>query len=534
MSELWFYFYKCRRYTFPVAFLVVVSSLLRVIHALLNTFIYNALFHLQMKEFLKYLFIDLGVFSLLAGLLIFLQIKKTKAVEEMTKALRLDIMGQLSQKSLLQFQKENTGTYASWLTNDMTIISQNGFASTFGLIQILTDPLFAIVTLFFLHWSFIPVVLFLSLVTVGLPQLLRKKLATTQLLTTQKNEKLLSAIHDFLKGFPTLLLYRKEQELERKITPFIKDVLKSKVHQAKYQSLTSNLAGFFNIVGQLAIQGWTGFLAIQHLIPLGVIASSTNLSFHVFNSMAIFSPLLAEMKALQVIFEKYHLKDPKKTEEKLLPFPSAEKPLIQLINTSYSYQDVLTLKPLSVTIYPSQKIAITGDSGAGKSTLLKILSGQLTDYRGNIAINHQELKHLQAKELRQHILYVEQTPYLFHETFRYNLTLGDAFSDEELYDALKKVGLADFVLKQINQLDTSIEESGQSLSGGQKQRLALARGLLRKPEVLLLDEVTNSLEKKQALEIENLFLSLTDTTVLFVTHQLHEENKERFNQIIQL
>lgn len=112
--------------------------------------------------------------------------------------------------------------------------------------------------------------------------------------------------------------------------------------------------------------------------------------------------------------------------------------------------------------------------------------------------------------------------------------MGEKFSDEELWEALNKSQLKDFVKKLDKGLDSFVGEKGQLFSGGQRQRLALARGLLRKPQILLVDEGTNSLSQDVAIQIEEQLVMLNDLTVIFVTHQLHTEVIKKFDQIIKL
>ncbi|WP_294761140.1 ATP-binding cassette domain-containing protein, partial [uncultured Lactobacillus sp.] len=145
------------------------------------------------------------------------------------------------------------------------------------------------------------------------------------------------------------------------------------------------------------------------------------------------------------------------------------------------------------------------ESGSGKSTLLKILAGRLTDYTGDLQLDKTEIKNINNSTLRSNVVYIDQTAYLFNDTVRYNLQLGQHFTDEEIESALEKADLWNFVNNLPRKLDTQVGEGGASLSGGQKQRLALARGLLRKRKLFLLDNLQAAWTKQEPLKLKMTF-----------------------------
>ena len=241
---------------------------------------------------------------------------------------------------------------------------------------------------------------------------------------------------------------------------------------------------------------------------------------------------MTELQALNPIFSKYQLDEPIKANIQGGREIAAINISAKNLQIAYHPDKPVFKKPLNFTIENGQKIAVDGESGSGKSTLLKILAGRLTDYTGELELDNTEYKNIANSTLRANIVYIDQTAYLFNDTVRYNLELGQHFTDEEIKSALEKADLWDFVSSLPQKLDTQVGEGGASLSGGQKQRLALARGLLRKRKLFLLDESTSSLDKAGAIKVENDFLAQPEITVVFVSHQLHEENKDKFDQII--
>ncbi|MFT8879020.1 MAG: ATP-binding cassette domain-containing protein [Oenococcus sp.] len=368
------------------------------------------------------------------------------------------------------------------------------------------------------------------------PQLFQKMLQKSNLRTTHENESFMNHVSDLLQGFPTLYSYGLLGNLVTGVQAAGARLMHIKLKQVKAEQLAGNTGGFFNIIGQLVITAWTGFLAFRRLIPIGAINSTYSLSYNILNSIAAFGPTLTEMRALQPVFDKYQFAqaDDGRHKQQLQSSETA----ITLDHLSYRYagaqQDALA--PISLTIQPHAKIAIQGPSGAGKSTLLGVIAGKLPDYQGSIKLQNIELNQLAPSSLISRVLYVDQAPHIFNGTVRENLELGKTYSDEQLSDALAKADLLADVNRMPQALDTLVGESGKMFSGGQRQRLALTRAFLRmdKRSIMLFDESTNSLSKESAIQIENTFLSIAQLTVIFVSHQIHAENSSLFSKIITL
>jgi ATP-binding cassette subfamily B protein len=190
---------------------------------------------------------------------------------------------------------------------------------------------------------------------------------------------------------------------------------------------------------------------------------------------------------------------------------------LRLSNINFSPCTTTSLfSNLSLTIYPGEKLLISGNSGSGKSTLLNLLAGLYKPDNGKVLYN--ENSHVPIN-----LHYITQDLHLFNDTIRYNLCYGlSALTDEDLFSALEKVNLKTKVMGLPDKLNSSVGDMGQHLSNGEIQRIALARALLLKPQILILDETTHSLEVACERKILEAIYEIIPT-VIIVSHRASTE-----------
>jgi ATP-binding cassette subfamily C protein len=204
--------------------------------------------------------------------------------------------------------------------------------------------------------------------------------------------------------------------------------------------------------------------------------------------------------------------------------PGAEPKLaheIRLDQVTFRYDATPVLEDVSLTIAAGKVTAIVGSSGAGKSTVADLVNGLLSPATGRVLIDNAELNPQAAKAWRRNVGYVAQDTVLFHDTVRANLqwAMPDA-SEQQMKESLT-LAAAEFVLDLPQGLDTTVGDRGMLLSHGQRQRIALARALLRKPGLLILDEATSSLDFDNEKRILNAIDQLKgNTTVLLIAHRV--------------
>ena len=190
---------------------------------------------------------------------------------------------------------------------------------------------------------------------------------------------------------------------------------------------------------------------------------------------------------------------------------------------SLSYPDgTEALKDINISFKKNKRIAIVGPSGSGKTSIADILMGLYEPTSGSIKIDENNFSEVNLSSYRNKIAYVPQEPFLFNDTIRNNMLWSkpDA-SDDEIWKALEKSNALDFVKDTRDALDTKVGDRGGRLSGGQRQRISLARAIVRKPCVLILDESTSSLDTESEKFIQDSIERLSkDITVVTIAHRL--------------
>jgi ATP-binding cassette subfamily C protein len=201
--------------------------------------------------------------------------------------------------------------------------------------------------------------------------------------------------------------------------------------------------------------------------------------------------------------------------------PACLERAVELESVAFAYGDVALFEDLSLEIPAGRITALTGASGAGKTTVVDLVVGLVKPQAGVITLDGTPLDQVDLADWRAHIGYVPQEMFLLHDTVAMNVGLGDpTVSRDDIIDALKIAHAWGFVSEMADGIDTVVGERGLALSGGQRQRIAIARAMLKKPRLLILDEATAALDPASEVAVWETVRELRGkTTVLAISHQ---------------
>lgn len=195
---------------------------------------------------------------------------------------------------------------------------------------------------------------------------------------------------------------------------------------------------------------------------------------------------------------------------------------IQFKNVSFQYETTPVLKNLSFEIKPNSTIGIVGRSGAGKTTIFNLISKLYDVNDGEVLIDGENINNYQESTLRGNISVITQEPYIFNMSIKDNIKIvKPTITDEELIEKCKMAEIHDYIETLPNKYDTIVGENGVILSGGLKQRLAIARALVKKSEIILLDEATSSLDNEIQESVMKAIKNINkEYTILIIAHRL--------------
>jgi ATP-binding cassette subfamily B protein len=293
------------------------------------------------------------------------------------------------------------------------------------------------------------------------------------------------------------------------------------------------------------VYGWGGVMAVDAVINVGTVVALASYLNRLYGPLTALSNVNVDIMTALVSFDRvFEVLDIEPLiKEKPNPIKIEKGPIyLEFKNVSFKYptaQEVslaslesvrlpesekneLVLKDISFRVEPSKIVALVGPSGAGKTTISYLIPRLYDPTEGSVELNGIDLKDLSFESIRSLIAMVTQDPHMFHDTIRANLLFAkpDA-SDSELYDALNDAQLLELIKSLPDGLNTVVGDRGYRLSGGEKQRLAIARVLLREPELVVFDEATSHLDSQSEALIQKAFEQVyAGRAAVIIAHRL--------------
>ena len=327
-------------------------------------------------------------------------------------------------------------------------------------------------------------------------------------------------IYEILKGFREIKLLNAFFWADEKVIKPLKQLLRLENQSRNVGFAFGKGIDFINLLSNFLIYGFSVHLIIKGKLTVGLflaLIQYVSLLHRKFNwMMRIWLDWYNRKVSIDRVVDILEL-EPEACGTNVIQ----EIRTVEFRDVDFEYEVVCPLlRNFNLRITAGKRIGIVGHSGNGKTTITSLLLGFYQVNKGVILINDIPINDIDQIQLRKKIGVVSQDVIIFEDTIRYNLNLGNDYSDDEIYDALKSVELLDAVNALPNRIDTVISSVSHNLSGGQKQRLMIARMLLRKPSFIILDEATSSLDvETEKVITQMLNEKMLNATLIVISHR---------------
>ena len=447
--------------------------------------------------------------------------------EEVKKDIQNDIFASLLKADTRIIDEKHSGTFIANLTNDVHMITSllstvvlNLFKDSLTLIGLLS-------VMFYQNWK----LSLIAIIMIPLASLAAKSLGKriSKVTTQQMNRAaiLTSYLMEMFKNHKLIKIFQREKYEKERAFEFINNLKEStkKIAQVFVRAspimefLTGIMIAFLIffaakliIKNELEVNNFFSFLAAMMLAYQPVRSLATI-------NISIQQGISGARRVLPIIDDVPEVKEKINAENLNINEGTIE---FENVNFTYPNTDKEILKSINLNFSGRKMTALVGHSGAGKSTILNLIPRFYDPTRGDIKIDQQSVYNSTIYSLRSNISLVSQDTTLFDDTIKNNIAYADAkASQDEIKEAAKLSFADEFIEKLPNKYDTIIGENGVRLSGGEKQRLSIARAILKKSPIILLDEATSSLDAETEDKIQKAINFLTKgRTTIVIAHRL--------------
>ena len=466
-------------------------------------------------------------FSLKGGSLYFAKTILIRTAQEITKIIQMQVMRSLITADTEVIDKKHTGKFISHLTFDVSLISRlvsnvilNLTKDSFTLIGLL-------IVMFYQNWklAFFAIIM-IPLATIA-ARSLGKRIGKVTVEAADRTGELSTYLIEIFKNHKMIKIFQKEKyefgRTERFINNLKDKVIKIETVLVRASPIMETLTGlmialliFYSgkliMSGELGLNNFFSFLAAMMLAYQPVRSLATL-------NMSLNQGLAAARRILPLIDIENKIKELENAKELKI---SKGEIKFEKVKFKYNKDEGEVLNDIDIFIEGGEMTSLVGHSGAGKSSLLNLIPRFYDRDDGDIKIDNQSIYKTKIRSLRSNISLVAQDITLFDDTIRNNILYANPdASNEELNEAAKFSYSKEFIEKLPNKFETLIGENGIRLSGGEKQRISIARAMLKKSSIILLDEATSSLDSDTETKIQEAIKLLTNNkTTLVIAHRL--------------
>ncbi|XZI55979.1 ABC transporter ATP-binding protein [Clostridium perfringens] len=469
-----------------------------------------------------------GVFlglSLLRGILGYIkEFLFDKFSLNVSKEIRMDLFKKIQSFEFSFFDSTNTGELMSRIGEDVDIVWET---ISYGL-RLLIEGIILFIISVTIMMSMSPSLTIICLVILlpvgGLAILVNKKFHRNYSKISDKVADINLMAQQDIAGIRLVKAFAREKYETEKFLKVNKDYYDLNITQARILSNFLPVIDLLTNLTPVAMIIYGGYLVIKGNITMGTLLAFSsyilNLSFCVKNIGGLVNMMSQNRASMDKIFNILKRK-PQITSMENSYNPDKVKGEIEFKNVSFRYNEEEVLKKINLKIPAGSTVAIMGETGCGKSSILSLIGRHYDVYSGEVLIDGVNVKKWNLDSLRENMAVVFQDTFLFSDSIKDNIDFGGNKSEDEIIEAAKDSCAYDFIKEMPEGFETEVGERGLGLSGGQKQRLAIARALVRKTPILILDDATSALDMETEFNVlKNLSKKQDKATTFIIAHRI--------------
>ncbi|WP_070969052.1 type I secretion system permease/ATPase [Vibrio sonorensis] len=351
---------------------------------------------------------------------------------------------------------------------------------------------------------------------------LRRTIEEGSRLASQKYANLIES----LSGLETVKLFGAQSQFQFRWEEAVAHMANWNIKSRRITDGIQNTAGFVQQASNVGMIILGVYLISEGELTMGGLIAATMLSGRAIGPMVQLSLLSTRFNqaksSMSIIEQVMSMPDEQEEGKRYIHRPIVHGK-IELERVTFHYPDspIASIRDLSLTIKPGEKVAIIGRIGSGKTTLERLVMGLYKPTEGHVRIDDTDIDQLHHIDIRRNIGCVPQDSQLFYGSIRDNITLGRPLADDrDVMDAANRAGVTVFTQQDPAGLERQVGEGGLLLSGGQRQAVAIARAILGRPPVLLMDEPTSAMDNRSEMHIKHQLSQLKDSeTLILITHK---------------
>lgn len=439
--------------------------------------------------------------------------------------IKQDLFDNIQSLSFSYFDSMNTGELMSRIGEDVDNIWK---AISFGLRLFVENVLYFVISsviLFYLNWKLAIVCIIIMAPIAHIALKFEKQMGKSYEKLSDQGAILNTTAQENIAGVRLVKAFAREKHEILKFLEINKQNYSLAMEQSNIMAKCMPRIELLTNIAIVAMISLGGILVINGEISLGTLVAFYGYIWNLIwpmRNLGWLTNMLAQTNAsAKKIFKIFNTIPEIKDNENAIHLENM-RGHIKFNNVSFKYNEEVILKGINLDVKPGSTIAIMGTTGSGKSSIINLIGRYYDVFEGSINIDDINVKDLALDTLRSQMAVISQDTFLFSDTIEENIKMGNQYATiEEIKDACRNACALDFINELEDGFNTVIGERGIGLSGGQKQRISIARALVRKGKILILDDATSALDLETEYELlKNLKTTKSKTTTFIIAHRI--------------